>query len=164
MHRYWLDANVLIEAHNRSYPFDVATTFWRSLAGQIEEGNIVSARRVYKEVAEQERHQDAVANFVRSRRQYLCQPSSKEVDAFVGKVEDYIFNSGRYLATEAWRFSRGADPWVIAHAAVDSGVVVTKESALRPEAQVIRIPDVCSHFEVKCVDTIEMFRQLGITF
>ena len=160
MSRYWLDANVLIEANNRSYPIDVARTFWTRLAEQIERNNIVSCRRVYQELAEQEKHQDAVANFVKARRQKLCLPSSRDVQRAVARIEEYVFG-GRYPTAEAWRFSRGGDPWVIAHAMVENGIVVTQESALRANAQ---MPDVCQNFNVRCVDTLEMFRLLGITF
>lgn len=163
MPRYWLDANVLIEAHNQSYPIDVAKTFWRALSKQIECGNVVSTRRVYQELAEQEKHQDAVAQFVRNRRQQLCIAPSREVQKAVGGIEEYVFG-GRYPTYEAWRFSKGGDPWVIAHALTEGGIVVTQESALRSNAQVARVPDVCQHFEVRCVDTLGMFRLLGVTF
>jgi len=163
MPRYWLDANVLIEANNRSYPIDVAKTFWLRLAEQIQLGNVVSARRVYQELAEHEKHQDAVASFVKARRQHLCIAPSREVQQAVDEVERYVFG-GRYPVAEAWKFSKGGDPWIVAHAMVDKGVVVTQESALRPNAQVVRVPDVCQHFRVQCANTLEMFRSLGVTF
>lgn len=163
MPRYWLDANVLIEANNRSYPIDVAKTFWLRMAEQIQLNNIVSCRRVYQELAEQEKHQDAIADFVRSRRKHLCLPPTREVQKAVDKIESYVFG-GRYPAPEAWKFSKGGDPWVVAHAMVEDGVVVTQESALRPQAHVTRVPDVCREFKVECVNTLEMFRRLGITF
>jgi hypothetical protein len=46
-------------------------------------------------------------------------------------------------------FVKGADPWVIAHAMEDQGIVVTKESDSKSNAQKARIPDVCDHFKVK---------------
>jgi len=62
------------------------------------------------------------------------------------------------VSVEAWDFSKGADPWVIAHALEDHGIVVTKESDARPTAKKARIPDVCDHFGVKCVDTLTMLK------
>lgn len=163
MPRFWLDANVLIEAHNGSYPFDMAERFWERMAEHIESGNILSVRRVYQEMAEQEKHQDAVAQFVTNRRnQGLCVSPSREVTSKVGEIEAYVFS--KYDAVRVLEFSRGGDPWVIAQAFVDSGIVVTKESALRPNAQKPRVPDICQHFGVKCVDTLTMFRMLGVKF
>jgi hypothetical protein len=80
----------------------------------------------------------------------------------VGKIEDYVFE--KYVKVETWEFSKGADPWLIAHALDDGGVVVTKESELRPEAQKVRIPDVCHQFNVRCVDTLGVLKELKAKF
>jgi Domain of unknown function (DUF4411) len=163
MPRFWLDANVLIEAHNRSYPYDVAVTFWTRMAEQIERGNIVCPRRVYQELAEHEKHQDRVAEFVRNRRgRGLCIAPSRDVMQKVGEIESYVFSA--YPAPLAWHFSKGGDPWVIAHAYVDGGIVATYESALRPESKKPRVPDICRYFGVAFVGTLEMFRRLGVKF
>ena len=163
MSRFWLDANVLIEAHNRSYPIDVAVTFWGRIAEQIEKGNLVCPKRVYKELAEHEKHQDKVAEFVKTRRtRGLCIYPSRGVQDAVGKIEGYIFD--RYTWESAWHFSKGGDPWVIAHAIDESGTVVTYESALHPDSQKARIPDVCKHFGVDCINLNEMARRLKVTW
>ena len=75
---------------------------------------------------------------------------------------EYVFL--KYKSVEAWEFSKGADPWVIAHALEDRGIVVTKESFTRPDAQKVRIPDVCDNFSVKCVDTLQMLKELSAKF
>jgi hypothetical protein len=46
-----------------------------------------------------------------------------------------------------------ADPWVIAAAAVRQGCVVTEEGK---NPNLIRIPAVCKHFDVKCCTLQEM--------
>ena len=120
----------------------------------------LSCRRVYQELAEEEQHQDAVAEFVRSRRKQLRLPPTREVKDSLRQVQSYVFG-GRYPAPEAWRFSRGGDPWLIAHGSSD-GIVVTQESAFRPQAHVARIPDVCREFNVGCVNTVEMFGDWGL--
>jgi hypothetical protein len=51
---------------------------------------------------------------------------------------------------------------VIAHAMENKGTVVMFESALRPDSQIIRIPDVCNHFKVPCTELTGMLRQLKI--
>ncbi|HWZ98240.1 MAG TPA: DUF4411 family protein [Candidatus Dormibacteraeota bacterium] len=163
MPRYWLDSNVLIEAHRRAYPMSIATSFWTWLAGQVQQGYVVAPRRVYQEIAEVENHKDELAQWVKNRRDKgLCIAPSKAVQKRVGEIEVNVFQV--YEEAEAWDFSRGADPWVIAHALEDAGVVVTKESDLRPEAKKVRIPDVCKIFDVKCVDTLEMMKLLKAKF
>lgn len=165
MPKYWLDANVLIEANNRSYPIRIARTFWMRLAEQVELGNVVCPRRVYQEVAEQEQHQDEVAEWMKVREQWLRVIGSAEVQRQVGEIEEYIYS--RYPQwgwAESWQFCKGGDPWVIAHAKVDGGIVVTQETRLAPEARKPRIPDVCKHYDVSCVDLLKMLELLGVTF
>ncbi len=163
MPRYWVDASVWIEAHLRNYPIGMADSFWQWVAGQVEVGNIVSPRRVYQEVAENEKHQDELAKWVRHRREKgLCIAPSRFVQERLQSVTEYVVT--KYLIVEALDFLKGADPWIIAHALEDHGIVVTKESETRSNAQKTRIPDVCDHFNVKCVDTLEMLKQLKAKF
>src|SRR5262249_32976475 len=152
-----------IEAHRRTYPINMATSFWAWLAGQVQHGNIVAPRRVYQEIADVENHKDELAQWVKTRRDKgLCIPPSRAVQKRVAEIEAKVFEA--YTHPEAWEFSKGADPWLIAHALEDEGVVVTMESDLRPEAKKVRIPDVCEMFEVKCVDMLEMMRLLKAKF
>jgi len=162
--RFWLDANILIEANRRSYRYSVAKTFWMRLAQQVELGRVVSPRRVYRELTEHEKHQDFVKDWVSVRQNQLSQNPNKDVTDMVGEIESYIFSQPQYGQYECWKFSEGGDPWVIAHAKLDGGAVVTWESALRPLAKKPRIPDVCKAFDVPCLDPLDMFEELGVTF
>jgi hypothetical protein len=162
--RCWLDANVLIEANRRSYPYSIAKSFWGTLAGLIDSGRVVSARRVYQELTQNERHQDYVKQWVTVRRKYLCQPSNKDVERLVGEIGAYIFSFQQYDQYECWQFQNGGDPWVVAHAKLDGGVVVTQESKLHPMAKKPMVPDICKKFDVNCKNTLEMFQHLSATF
>jgi hypothetical protein len=157
--RLWLDSSVLIEAHNRTYPIGTFDSFWEWLAGEVQAGNIVCPRRVYQEIAETE-YQDALAQWMKARKSKgLCIPATKSVQVRVREVTAYVF--GKYEHVHAWDFSKGADPWLIAHAIDDKGIVVTKESDAHPNSKKARIPDVCDHFNVKCMDTLGMLKHLG---
>ena len=48
--RYWLDADVIINAHNTHYPIGIANKFWLWMDRVIAEGVIVSPKRVFDEV------------------------------------------------------------------------------------------------------------------
>jgi hypothetical protein len=141
----------------------MADSFWEWMARQVGVGNIVSPRRVYQEVAENEKHQDELAKWVRHRREKgLCIAPSRLVQERLQSVTEYVVT--KYSIVEALDFLKGADPWIIAHALEDHGIVVTKESEMRSNALKARIPDVCDHFNVKCVDTLEMLKQLKAKF
>ena len=50
---------------------------------------------------------------------------------------------------------------VIAHAMADGGTVVSFESDVKPDSRRIRIPDVCEHFGVPCVDLKALLMVFG---
>ena len=54
-----------------------------------------------------------------------------------------------------------ADPFVIACAKIRNGTVVTEE---RWKANAAKIPNVCKHFEVPCIDLEAFMNQLGWSF
>lgn len=141
----------------------MAESFWKWMSSRVEEGVIVCPRRVYQEIAENEEHQDALAKWFQSRRNRgLCVPSSKEVQDQVGIVNSYVFE--RYQSHQALAFSKGADSWVVAHAIIDHGIVVTQESSLQPQALKARIPDICKYFNVPCMSRLQMLRALSAKF
>lgn len=130
---------------------------------RVEEGVIVCPRRVYQEIAENEDHRDSLARWFQSRRDKgLCVSSDKEVQRQVGVVASYVFET--FLGHHAASFAKGADLWVIAHAIVDKGIVVTQESNLQPKALKPRIPDICKAFDVPCMSRMQMLRALGAKF
>lgn len=147
----------------RYYPIGVAVSFWTWLSGQVEDGVIVCPRRVYQELAEQEDHRDELSLWVQNRRNKgLCIMPSKEITAQVGDILNFVF--AHYEGPQAYDFSKGGDVWVIAHARDDAGTVITQESGLHPKARKVRIPDVCKHFQVKCLNTVDMLKELKAKF
>ena len=163
MQRYWNDANVFIEAHQRAYPVEMAESFWKWMSAQVEKGLIVCPKMVYREIAENEDRKDALAQWFQSRREKgLCLRSSKEVERQVGILASHVFT--KYEGHQAMSFAKGADLWVIAHAMVDTGIVVTQESNLQPDAKKPRIPDVCKHFNIPCMSRMQMLKALDAKF
>jgi hypothetical protein len=59
-------------------------------------------------------------------------------------------------------FLRGADGWVIAAALATEGVVVTMETE-RSHKSKIKLPTVAKIFDVRCIDTYVMLRELGFS-
>jgi hypothetical protein len=141
----------------------MAESFWKWMSTQVEESVIVCPRIVYREIAENEDHKDALARWFQTRREKgLCIRPSKEVQNQVGVLASYVFAT--YEGYQATAFAKGADLWVIAHAMVDTGIVVTQESNLQPKALKPRIPDVCKRFNVPCVSRMQMLKALNAKF
>ncbi len=62
------------------------------------------------------------------------------------------------------KFLAGADPWLVASAAVHGACVVTQETHVGPGAKKVKIPNVCGEFSVRCINTFEMLSELEARF
>ena len=64
------------------------------------------------------------------------------------------------------RFLDRADPWVIAHAGVDGGTVVTSEVRVPENSGKVKIPNVCDQLQVpvRSINVYQMLRELGVAW
>jgi hypothetical protein len=142
--RYRLDSDVLIAANTGPFPMAHAHGFWKWLENEINTDRIVAAERVFNEVVKGRSKKDDLANWMdRRKKSNLCIKSSKHVDSRVRAVNDYVNDNSQYPTHQKLAFYQGADAWLIAHAWVDNGTVVSNESDRFPKSQRVRIPDVC---------------------
>lgn len=134
------------------YP-SVFTTIWDGLDALIQQRNLVSTREVWNELEQQNVSADVMA-WAKLNKQIFTTPTAPELQ-FVSQ----IFQIGHFqsLIGERQRLKGTpvADPFVIACAKIKNGTVVTEEQ-LKPNAA--KIPNVCSHFRIPCID-LEGFMQ-----
>src|SRR5258708_1646374 len=115
MLRYWLDASVFIEAHNRMYPIGIVDSYWKWMASQVAGGTIVCPKLVYQEIVNGYDRDDPLGKWFQSRKgSGLCIPAEKAVQEQVGVITKHVFT--KYKNHHAMAFSKGADAWIIAHA------------------------------------------------
>jgi hypothetical protein len=169
---HWLDADTFITAKNSLYAFEINKTLWAWLDGQLKAKAIKSPARVYREIMEYKKD-DLLKQWVAARKaDGLCVEPDKDVSACLGKIADHLYTATvldkktrkpklRYKAAQAEVFGRGADAFVIAHAMADGGTVVSFESDHNPDAQRIRIPDICAPFKVPCIDLKQLLIDFG---
>jgi hypothetical protein len=159
---YWLDSDVLIFAKDNFAPFGVAqVSFWKMLAPHIDKGTVRVTRMNYREMTEGRDKDDQLAIWLRTRkREFACVSPSKEVHDLVTRIGDYVYANDLFLDRYRRRFSFGADPWLIAQAGVDKGIIVTRETS-QPLSRDPKIPDICKHFDVKLTTLVELIRVLG---
>ena len=136
--RYWMDADVFIQSKNGPYGFDIAPGFWRRIELGAADGILRSIKLVYDELA---RGNDELVDWakVMNTNGFFVSPD-ESVQLALRDVAAHVKANWEdpYVA----EFFDGADPWIIAQAKADSGIVVTRESAKRPNARKVRIPDV----------------------
>jgi hypothetical protein len=66
----------------------------------------------------------------------------------------------QYGAEHIANFMSKADLWIIAAARVRGSTVVTQEVAAGSGSRKVRIPDVCAHFGVRCINTFTFMAEL----
>lgn len=151
---YCLDTNVFIQAWNSYYAMDVMPEYWDTLDRMAHEGVVFCTIEVKREI---ERIDDDLCQWIKVRRHFF-----REIDKRVQIEVRRVLKAFPRLV-DSIRDRSMADPWVIAHALSEGATVVTKEQATGSSKR-IRIPDVCTHFNLPCVDDFDFVREAGIRF
>jgi hypothetical protein len=158
MSRYCLDANVLIEAKNGPYAFDLVPRFWKWIEEMLVQDTVYSSIMVYKELAE---GSDELSVWVKTLKRFFLEPSEM-VQNTLSAIANFV--TERYEPQQAQIFLDGADAWVIAQSKIDSATVVTHETLVDISSKKAKIPNVCEVFGVPYINTYGMMRALGASF
>jgi Domain of unknown function (DUF4411) len=166
MGRYWLDSDVMMQASNGLYSFSIAKQFWDWLEEQARKKTLCSSVRVYKEIRQYGDDSDSLVRWAASMRrnsEFFCD-TDPDIQVTMGKVGDYVVENYDERRAAVGRFLNGADPWIIAHAKCDGGIVVTQECRVDKTAKVPKIPNVCHAVGVGCIDLPQMLSRLKFRF
>jgi hypothetical protein len=140
------------------YP-SVFKTIWDGLDGLVQQQNLISTREVWNELGRQNVSADVLA-WAKQNKQIFTTPNAAELQFVAQIFQTKHFQS---LIGEQQRLKGMpvADPFVIACAKIKGGTVVTEEQ-LKPKAA--KIPNVCAHFNVPCIDLERFMKQQGWKF
>jgi hypothetical protein len=140
------------------YP-DRFPTLWAQLDGLVEAGRWASVREVKKEL-DLQNVSPHVATWAETHKVIFTAPSAEELQrvAEILAVEHFQQLIG---AKQRLRGSPVADPFIVANAMVTGRCVVTEESHKEHAA---KIPNVCEHFGVDCVNLEELMAREGWRF
>jgi hypothetical protein len=157
--KYYLDANVLIQAWNFYYSPKFCPSYWDVLNELGSAGRIFVPREVYEEIT---RTDDELC-------QWLKQSSIeiKDVDEKVIQCLQAIWATNPIHKTlvDNVKGRSLADPWVIAHAMREGATVVTKEEKVTAlNAIRIKIPNVCENMGVGWMNDFGMIGELRLSF
>ena len=159
--KYIIDANIFIEAKNRYYAFNLCPGFWDSLLFHNSMGKLESIDRVRKELLE---GKDDLSTWSKKAPDLFASTDSKSVLEDYGAIIQWTQNQERFNDAAKGEFASGVDAWVIAYAKAHNAIVVTQEVSAPKSRKDVKIPDVCTHFNVKCTDTFDMLQKLGVVF
>jgi hypothetical protein len=156
---YLLDANVLLEAKDRYYGFDIVPAFWEWLLAENVAHHIFSIESVRDELLAKS---DQLAEWALARgTTFFLSPDQAVVDK-LGALSEWVTKQS-YTQAAVDAFLGKADYWLVAHAWAYSGTVVTHERWSEKKSKV-KIPNACAGVGVPCMNCFELLRALGARF
>ncbi|MCC6222493.1 MAG: DUF4411 family protein [Thermoleophilia bacterium] len=145
---YSIDTSAILDGWVRHYPIDVFPRLWANLDSLIRENRLWASGEVIRELAAKD---DDVFGWAKQRLQLIV-----ELDEDVQAATSEILAVFQTMVDTMKGRSR-ADPFVIAVARVRGCTVVTGEKNTGTRDRP-RIPLVCQHFGVPCIDLLGLIR------
>jgi hypothetical protein len=144
--KYVFDNNTLT-AIFRHYYYDRFPSFWDKFYHLIENKEIISVREVRREIESLNRG-DKLDEWVKKNPDFFEDPIAKELQFIttIYSVEHFQQNLEKKKLLHGGAF---ADPFIIAKAKINNAIVVTQEQY---KDNATRIPNICKHFNIKCID------------
>ena len=156
---YVPDTNVLVAAFHHYYAPDICPGFWASLSHNIDSGRLLIIDRVFDEIvspSELVEWSEQATNF--SPAISGTQPVA---DAY-RRLVDWVYDNPQFTTAARADFARAADGWLAAYAMASGTVVVTNEVSAPDARRRVPLPDLCDQFNIPCVNTFDMLRNLGV--
>lgn len=157
---YLIDANVLIEAKNRYYAFDIAPGFWTWLDHAQDESLACSIDAVRQELRAGD---DELSQWAQEHPKFF-RPMDTETVAQFGDLTTWA--QGRQYNQAALNAFTGndADYLLVAHGRAHGHTVVTHETPKPNAKKRVIIPDACLAMGVEYVNTFTMLRKTNARF
>ncbi|KIX48627.1 hypothetical protein SY87_07575 [Burkholderia pseudomallei] len=141
----------------------VFRSIWDGLETLASQGQLISTREVLNEL-ERQAVSDDVLKWAMDHRAIFSTPNTAELRfvAAIFRVRHFQALIGQQQRLKGMPV---ADPFVIACAKVHGGTLVTEEgwarpsASLTPKSNAAKIPNVCAHFEIPCIDLEEFMHQ-----
>lgn len=154
-----LDSNVLMEAGRHYDRFGMAPGFWDWLGRRAASGDVASVEAVRDEIGEG----DELGHWARALPSAFWRPVGAGSLAWGVELVRWVKDTERGLRPEAIEaFLDSADFFLICEALATGSTVVTREVSASGSRRVIKIPDVCSAFDVPCHQPFDVFERLGL--
>lgn len=148
---YVFDSGPLIDLFKHYYP-DRFPSLWENFNALVLERRIISVREVRNEL---EGHGDRLSDWVKDHHEFFLTPTTDEFN-FVNEIFKITHFQMLIRKKERLNGKPVADPFVIAKVKMqEEGCVVTQE-IYKPHAA--RIPNVCEHFDIPCMN-LEAFME-----
>lgn len=159
-----LDSNFFIQAHRFHYPMDIVPGFWTKVKELAHNGLIISIDKVQDELS---LNKDDLSLLCPDNLPADFFKDTTSVVATYGDVSNWAYSKAHHYnagALNEFLSATEADAWLVAFAKANGNSIVTHEVSQPDGKKKVKIPDACAPFNITCVNTIEMFRHLGVQF
>jgi len=154
---YVLDTNVISNLH-KNYYRKRFVSLWREFDQLVADGKITSTREVYHELHDGVPGPDI--EWADANKKLFTTPNAKE-GAFVGEIYSVAHFQANIERQKLFKGGRNADAFIVARAYAIGGIVVTAER-LKPNA--VKVPNICEHFKIPCLDLEGFMEREGWEF
>jgi hypothetical protein len=163
--RFLLDSNCFIEPSKTCYPFCLVPAFWETLLRGHTGDMIFTLSEVKKEISEKE---DAVNDWFNQEEfpdSFVQKATSETIKQYV-VMQKWVAQHPHFSPVEKNKFAdKRTDGYLVAHAKAHNMTVVTLEKfAVETHTKKVKIPNLCQHFAVECINLFEMLKQLNVRF
>jgi len=141
---YVLDTSFIIQLHENYYRENFVT-LWKLFDEMLAVGQFTSTREVLRELEEQS---DMATEWAEANNGLFATPTAEEGRFVAGIYAVKHFQQNIELR-KILKGGKNADPFVVARAAAVKGTVLTMEQ-WKPNAA--KIPNICEHFKLPCMD------------
>ena len=146
---YVLDTNVLIEAKESHYGFSSCQDFLEWLRYMNYIGKVYSIGQVRKEIRRY-RLSDVISEWTKNNRSMFLSSKRDDVAQSTASVIEWARSSG-YQESAVHEFTNCADSHLIGYAMRMGMTIVTEEKSGNGSKKIVKIPDACSAFNVRCM-------------
>lgn len=157
---YLVDSNVLIEAKNRYYAFDIAPGFWAWLNHAYNGLQVCSIEPVRDELVQ---GGDELSAWARDHPGFFHAIDSVTTSHF-GALTQWSRSRNYSEAAISEFLTNAADFFLVAYARAHNHILVTHELSRPGSRKRILIPDACDAMGVSYVNTFSMLRSTRVRF
>jgi hypothetical protein len=133
-------------------------SLWENFDALVVDGSIVSTREALREI--EDGPLENLLAWAKDHTELFAIPTAAEA-AFVTRIYAVNHFQQNIEQQKLLKGGKNADPFVIAKAAIEDRAVVTMEE-FKPNAA--KIPNICRHFNVKCLSLQEFMEEEGWEF
>ncbi len=155
--RYVFDSGSLINLFRHYYPRRFPT-LWEQFDALVSGGELISVREVFNEIGSTE---DSLGTWAKEKKNILFLETTVEEFKFVAEIFQVRHFQAMIRKQERLKGKPVADPFVIARAKILNAYVVTQEKKTDNAA---KIPNVCDHFGIPCINLEGFMEKENWTF